>query len=606
MLKSILRPLLFGARGASYLAKVFLPASAKWPFIRAIFVSFVLLAGILTAGAPSYASWWGDEGGGQNVDPHDVDAPPGMQYYIRQVPVVLYDREAVKFDTEKSRYYLDSATLVWGELWSKDEWVKPDTRFGLNELYIPYNPDMRLAAASGKNMVAVPVDEKALKTAESRNLVTGLVRVHDSNMTWGGDAAPAVLMEMPVPSRESFLQQGVGVNQSLAQKYGAWLGAPVTASTGRQYYRAMNAYDHGALYFYSMFLNPGPSQNVNYDIAASISPYYDEDNPSGRGFYRGREWSVQLENKDPGSVPGLIGSITGWCNLKLTGPTEVTGTPGEEKELTFEVTSEVRVDVTTQVGTKREGQDRYQIAVDGLKLPAWGKAPVTLKFKVEDQPYTVRVKVNPNETLLEDDYSDNYVDVTVKPLELPLPSGDAELTLYAHSRGGQDIRGNYVPPEDRPPGTAKYADVIEATLKIPKPTPPRGHLLWWRVESATITYPRRNPDFTFGHPVEPVGTTTVDMKYSSGRLDPDTESVKATAEFEEDWSLAGAPIFDMLTNKMAPPPTEYAITAEYTVEYEYEYTVCDEDGCYTVQAKGSDSRTVGGKLLVNGTGINIL
>jgi len=484
----------------------------------------------------------------------------------------------------------------------------------LNELYIPYNPYMQLMAASGKNLVAVPIDEKALNTSQTHNLRAGLVKIYDKDMIWGKDAAPAVLMEMPVPPREAFLQQGVGVNQELAQKYVGWLGAPVVASTGRQYYRAMNAYDHGALYYYSIFLNPGPSQRVNYDIAATIYPYYDERTPTGKGFYRGREWSTQLEqSKDPGAVPGLIGSITGWCNLKLTGPTEVTGMPGEEKELTFEVTSEVRVDVTTQVGTKREGEQQYQIAVDGLKLPAWGKVPVTLKFTVGNQPYTVRVKVNPNETILENDYSDNYVDVVVKPIQIPLPPGDqggtsgggdngsgsttGELIFYARSQGGYDLQGNYKPPENRPVNTAKYADIVKAVLKPKPPTPPRGRLVSWEITEARLTYPKRHPDFWFGHPLEPVGTVTVSM-VPNGH--------EATVEFEQDWSLAGAPIYDMATDQMAPPPTYYTITASYTIRYVYEYTECDEEGCWTVRREATASGTASGKLLVNGTGINIL
>lgn len=324
-------------------------------------------------------------------------------------------------------------------------------------------------------------------------------------------------------------------------------------------------------------------------------------------------------------MPGLIGSITGWCNLKLTGPTEVTGMPGEEKELTFEVTSEVRVDVTTQVGTKREGEQQYQIAVDSLKVPAWGKVPVTLKFTVGDRPYTVRVKVNPNETILENDYSDNYVDVTVKPTAPAVPGnqggedqsssgeGDisAELILYARSRGGQDIYGNYKPPEDRPVNTAKYADIVKAVLRPKPPTPLRGRLVSWEIVSATLTYPKRNPEFSFGHPTaEPVGTVTVAM-VSNGH--------EATVEFEEDWSLAGAPIYDMLADKMAPPPTEYTITAEYTIRYTYEYevtrsrTYTDENGetrtetwTESVRREATASGTASGKLLVNGTGINIL
>ncbi|WP_338832835.1 hypothetical protein [Neomoorella humiferrea] len=571
-------------------------ARIKRPFVRAIFVVFVVLVGVLAAGIPSYAYWEGGGGEvGQNVDPHDVNAPPGMQYYIRQVPVVIYDPDAVKFDTEKTKYFLDHASLVWGELWSKDEWTTPDSRFGLNELYIPIEASTQLAPASGTQDVAIPIDWKQVNTAETKNLVTGLVTYHYQGITWGKDASPAVLMRMPLPSKDAFLAQGPGINEALAGKYASWFGSRITSSTGRQYYRALDAYQHGATYYYSLMLNPGP-QSGNYSIPPNISPYYDENGPTGKGFYRGREWSTQLESKDPGSVPGLVGSITGWCNLKLTGPTEITGSPGEEKELTFEAVSEAPMDVTTQVGTKREGEQQYQKVVDNLKVPAWGKVPVTLKFKVEDQPYTVRVKVNPFETILETDYSDNYVDVTVKPVETPLPPGNGELVFYARSQGGYDLEGNYKPPEDRPVNTAKYADIVKAVLKPAPPKPPRGKLVSWEITEARLSYPKKHPDFSFGHPLEPVGTVTVNMKVQPG-------GHEAVVEFLEDWSVAGAPIYDMWTEQMAPPPTEYTITAEYTVHYVYKYYVLGKGWEY---AERTETKSASGKLLVNSTGINIL
>ncbi|MGB9846344.1 MAG: hypothetical protein ACPLRH_02450 [Desulfotomaculales bacterium] len=531
-----------------------------------------------------------------------------MQYYVRQVPVVIYDPEAEKFDTEETKYYLERAILVWGELWSKDEWTTPESRFGLNELYIPIEDSTQLAPASGTDYVAVPVDWKELNTAETRNLKTGLITVSYQGMTWGKDSSPGVLMKMPVPSKEAFLAQGPGINEEIAKKYAKWFGSRVTGANGRQYYRALDVYQHGATYYYTIMLNAG-FQSMNYSIPPLISPYYDEDGPTGKGFYRGREWSVQLESKDPGSVPGLIGAITGWCNLKLAGPTEVTGAPGEEKELTFEATSEAPMDVTTQIGKSRDGGGHYDTAVDGVKLPAWGKTTVAVKFTVEDQPYTVRVKINPNEVPRETDYSDNYVDVLVKPVLPPVTPGDQgggngdngsddnyesgndELHFYAHSKGGQDIQGNYVAPEDRPVDTAKYADIIKAVLKPAPPKPPRGKLVSWEIVSAKLTYPRQNPDFWFGHPVEPVGTVTVDM---------DASDHEATVEFEENWSLAGAPIYDMKTDQMAPPPTEYTITATYTVHYVYKYKT--EDGWE--YRERTETKSVSGKLLVNGTGVN--
>ncbi|WP_035108106.1 hypothetical protein, partial [Desulfovirgula thermocuniculi] len=382
-----------------------------------LFLSVFLL---LVAVTPALAT---EEGGfvGKG-DPRDSRHPnsDGVTMYVRQVPVIIYDMSAVQFDTEKTEYYLDNAMLVWGELWTKSEWLdpeNPDSRFGYNTLFIPYRESMSPASPSGKNLVAVPIDPKAAETAETQNIKEGLVTVVVNGVAWGKDSVPALLMDVPLPSREAFLAQDVGVNAELAQRVASVLGPPVIGADGAtQYYRAMSAYDHGALYYYSIFLNAG-DQSLNYEAAHYTPPYYDEKTPTGKGFYRGREWSQPLENSgNPGAVPGMMTAVIGGFNLKLTGPTEIVGFPGEEKEATFQAESAASAEVVTQIGTKREGEEQYQQAVGGLVLPAWGKVPVTLKFKVEDKPYKIRVKINPNESLLESDYSDNYVDVVVKPL----------------------------------------------------------------------------------------------------------------------------------------------------------------------------------------------
>jgi len=185
--------------------------------------------------------------------------------------------------------------------------------------------------------------------------------------------------------------------------------------------------------------------------------------------------------------------------------------------------------------------------------------------------------------------------------------GRAELFLYARSRGGYNTEGKYVPPVDRPPGTAKYADIVKAVLKIYRPELPKSlrklgaTIDWWRVDSATVTYPQKAPDFSFSHFVDPVGTVTIDMDYPTEQISG-SGPVEATAEFEEDWSVAGAPIWDMLTERMAPPPTEYPITATYKVTVHYHYYTEDgrEDGEITIPG------SVTAKLLVDSTGINIL
>ncbi|GAF24711.1 NAD-dependent aldehyde dehydrogenases [Moorella thermoacetica Y72] len=603
--------------------------------------AFLFMVLLMIFANPAYATLEGGEG---YQAPNDSQAPlsNGMTWFVRRVPVLFYDPSpnGAEYNTEANTFSLKNPDLVWGELWTKPGWANESSRFGLNELYIPINPAMTPAPASGTGQVAVPMDKVTVQTAnwiDQKNTVT------IGDVKWGADMSPAVFLNMPLPSRDAFINQAAGMNATQASKYQGIFGRQIPSSDGSvSYFRALDAFDHGSTYYYHLFLEAGPQED-NFAVAADSPPYYDERTPAGIGFYRGKDWADNLKG-DPGSVPGFIGAITPWCNLKLTGPNEVTGNPGEEKEAEFTAVSEVGSDVTTDVGTRRDGQGQFDPAVKGLALPAWGKVPVKLKFKIEDQPYTVRVKVDPNESILETRYDDNYVDVVVKPNLPPSPAGsgnapgsnnggssggggntggggpaggagqgNAQLALYAHSRGGQDIRGNYVPPEDRPVNTAKYADVVKAVLKIYQPSLPQslqrvGAVIdWWRVDGATVSYPQKAPDFTFSHFVDPVGTVTVNMSYPGGQIE-DAGPVEATAEFEEDWSVAGALIHDMLTDRDAPPPTEYPITATYKTTVHYHYYVSEEGDSKPTRVDGeiSVNGNVTANLLVNGTGINIL
>ncbi|QGP93368.1 hypothetical protein MGLY_27760 [Neomoorella glycerini] len=592
-------------------------------FFRAFF--FLLLMAALAN--PAFAFY---EGGDYRGAPSDSQAPRsnGMQWFVRRVPVLLYTPEnmSVSLDSNKGEINLSDVDLVWGELWTKPGWVKEGNRYGLNELYIPINSNMAPAPVSGRKKVILPDADfdnpDVLSFLADYFDVYAQTRLIDKNNTWAGDASSGLYVNIPLPSRQDFLSQEEGMNEVQAAKWKPFLASQAypdglipSADGSKQYLRALDAFNHGSTFYYHLLLNPGP-QTGNWQVAAQTSPNYDENAPDGTGFYRGKDWSDQLKS-NPAAVPGFIGAITPWANLKLEGPVEITGAPGEEKEAQYTITNESSAVLAPDVAVKREG-GAYVTAAAEVPVKAWDKAPVTLKFKVEDTPYKVRVAVNPFGGLLESTYKDNYVDVTVKPI-LPSPpvdnqgggssggggnaggrdyNGSGELVFYARSRGGQDIYGNYKPPEDRPVNTAKYADIVKAVLKPAPLTPPQGTLVSWKVTSATLSYPKRNPEFTFGHPtMEPVGTITVSMTPNDH---------EATVEFEEDWSVAGAPIYDMLAGRDAPPPTEYTITAEYTVEYEYEYTECDKDGCYTVRAKGTASGTASGSLLVNGTGINIL
>jgi hypothetical protein len=204
-------------------------------------------------------------------------------------------------------------------------------------------------------------------------------------------------------------------------------------------------------------------------------------------------------------------------------------------------------------------------------------------------------KINPIDPPDDKDWSNNKKEIYVPPVQIK--PGKGELTFQAYSQGGPDIYGNYIPPMPREPNTAKWTDTVKATLRPPAPVPPRGTLDWWKITSAKLTYPKKHPEFTFGHPLEPVGTVTIDMTPNGH---------EATAEFREDWSLNGAPIYDILEDRMIPGPTEYTITADYTIEYQYHYTECDEDGCWTVTETATKSGSASGQLLVNGTGVNSL
>lgn len=601
---------------------------------KALLKAFLFLVLFCTFTFPAVA-FEGGQGHSKNA-PDDSQAPlsNGMTWFVRRVPVLLYNPVMVETaDGGKLDITLKDADLVWGELWTKAGWAQESTRFGLNELYIPINPDMVPARAGQTGQVILPHAD--FDKEEVREYLKGALnfipqfRVVDKTNTWAGDASTGVLVNVALPSREDFLAQEEGINEKQLEKWKPYLaskqysdGLIPSADGSRYYLRALDAYDHGATFYYHLLLNAGP-QEYNYIDAAEESPYYDENSPSGKGFYRGKDWSEQLE-KSPGSVPGFIGAVRTWANLKLSGPAEVTGTPGEEKEVTFTLKNESSARPSVQVKTRREGEG-YATVLEGVTAPAWGENTFTLRFTVAEQPYTVYVGViDPN--MLEDTYEDNYLAIVVKPEQALTPSdqggsngigstggngngeeivdnggdgddnyesGNDELHFYARTKGGHDKDGNYVAPEDRPVDTAKYADIIKAVLKPAPPKPPRGKLVSWEIVSAKLTYPKQNPDFWFGHPVEPVGTVTVNM---------DASDHEATVEFEENWSLAGAPIYDMKTDQMAPPPTEYTITATYTVHYVYKYKT--EDGWE--YRERTETKSVSGKLLVNGTGVNYL
>ncbi|MGI9951296.1 hypothetical protein V3F56_02950 [Moorellaceae bacterium AZ2] len=199
---------------------------------------------------------------------------------------------------------------------------------------------------------------------------------------------------------------------------------------------------------------------------------------------------------------------------------------------------------------------------------------------------TLVAKIHPVDPPNDVNWDNNKQEVYVPPVERE-ESGPGELTFQAVSQDRTITRE---------PGTAKWTDWVTATLRPPKPVPPRGRVTWWRITSAELTYPKKHPEFTFGTPYPPEGTVTVAME---------PREHEAVVEFQEDWAMDGAQIYSILEDRMmAVEPKYYTITVRYTIEYEYRWTERDSEGhSYTRTARGTTSGTVSGQLLVNGTGV---
>ncbi|WP_190258763.1 Ig-like domain-containing protein [Pelotomaculum schinkii] len=224
-----------------------------------------------------------------------------------------------------------------------------------------------------------------------------------------------------------------------------------------------------------------------------------------------------------------------------------------------------------------------------------------------------------------------HAQLIVQEQQLPPPSNNTpgSLTFQAVSQDGSTSRA---------PGTAKWTDIVTANLVPPvmqsiaysenmvepdysttvaPPLPPSGgcapaytRITGWRIVGADLSYPKQNPEFTFGQPLPPIGDETISMDVS-GRQ-------KATASFKELWAMDGAYILDWFTDQLInQEPKNYNITASnITVQVEYNtvtfHEVCSDDGdCVCVSQTKSGSymqqlSPITAQLLVNGTGVNSL
>jgi len=213
--------------------------------------------------------------------------------------------------------------------------------------------------------------------------------------------------------------------------------------------------------------------------------------------------------------------------------------------------------------------------------------------------------------------------------EIPSSSNNGSLTFQAVSQDGKQYRD---------PNRAMWTDVVTATLTLPvktkvtkdssvdydttvappKPTergcepkePNCNKITEWRIVSAELSYPTQNPNFTFGHPLDPVGVTTIPMEISE-------DGHTATATFKEQWAMNGANIYDVFLGKeVCTEPKNYDITvSNIVVNIDYkEYTFEEKlvfaswDCVRSVEEKYDKQNldSITGQLEVYGSGVNSL
>lgn len=278
-------------------------------------------------------------------------------------------------------------------------------------------------------------------------------------------------------------------------------------------------------------------------------------------------------------------------------------TPGEtyQGQVTFGLNGvnesmEARIDVTVdaeEVILEWEGQT-FPGSPAWITLEPGQPKTFKIKWTAPNKPQvTLRAHIASKDNGIKDsDPSNNTRQVRVNSVERNAVTGPGTLAFQAVDQSRVITR---------PKNTARWTDYVTATLKPPAPLPPWGRIDWWEITGASLTYPKKNPGFTFGTPYPPVGTKTISMK-------PDGHV--ATVEFQEDWGMDGARIYSLLEKKlMAENPEEYTLTARYTIKYQYSWTEIetDDDGTiisWTETRTGTTSGTASGKLLVNGTGVD--
>ena len=199
------------------------------------------------------------------------------------------------------------------------------------------------------------------------------------------------------------------------------------------------------------------------------------------------------------------------------------------------------------------------------------------------------------------------------------------LTFQATSQSGtiDALTGQPGAVITRTPNTAKWTDQVTATLKAGTPPDPQlasnekfDGFNRWQITGATLSYPLKNPGFTFGDPVDPVNGATTSTGMSRANSGP--PQATATAQFQENWSMDGADIYDLQTQTtMASNSQGFYPSAAFAVQYTYTYQVWQVIGTNSDGSpiwgwgppqigSGTVHGTAAGTLTVDGTGVNSL
>ncbi len=213
----------------------------------------------------------------------------------------------------------------------------------------------------------------------------------------------------------------------------------------------------------------------------------------------------------------------------------------------------------------RVGSTNHNIRVEAREFVPGVPQEISFTVTAQDQIMT--------EVIAEIANSDPALDINIYNNKFTMPIFRSAMVFVppAITRGTATLSFQAASKWDgaqRQPGTAKWTDNVRATLRVA--TPPninistsryQRQLVRIEVVSATLSVPRAHHDFAFGYPVTPIWSggfwqSPVQRSFTTG-----TQTV--TADFVQNWSLAGTPMFVVLFDEMMCSPRNYPIRANY-------------------------------------------